>query len=174
MVLACVAVAVEACVLIYLWSRWVQVHSLNALVNGHPMAFFAALVVPLLPLMLSPGWAKQKRLVRDGAVGIATVTSTSNSRFQVNRNDDVRMAEYQFRTDSGAQIKGSSVDPTSRLREGSVMLVYYDAADPTDQVAQCASYYLAVAPGLESDWPLGTCASRCLLGSRRPSRARRG
>jgi hypothetical protein len=32
------------------------------------------------------------------------------------------------------------------------MLVYYDPADPSEQVAQCAGYYVAVAPGLEPDW----------------------
>ena len=30
--------------------------------------------------------------------------------------------------------------------------LYYDPADPSEQVAQCASYYVAVAPGLGSDW----------------------
>jgi hypothetical protein len=152
MVLACAGVAVEAGLLIYLSSRWMQVHSLGAVVNGHEIAFFAALVVPLLPFMLSPGWGKQKRLVRDGAVVIATVTWTSKSSSEVNRNDDVRMVRYQFRTDSGAQITGSSADPTFQLREGSTMLVYYDPADPGEQAAQCASYYVAMAPGLASDW----------------------
>src|SRR5712691_3576846 len=112
MVLAGFAVAVEGGLLIYLSSRWAQVHSLNALVNTHPVAFFLAVLIPFLPLMLSPGWAKQKRLVRDGAVAIARVTWTSNSPLEVNRRDDVRMVRYQFRTDSGAQITGSSVDPT--------------------------------------------------------------
>lgn len=150
--LACVEIAVEAGLVIYLCSRWLQVHSFGVLVNSHPIAFFLALVVPLLPVMLSPGWAKQKRLVRDGAVAIATVTSTSNSRFQVNRNDEVRMVEYQFQTDSGARITGRSTDPTFQLREGSPMLVYYDPADPGEQLAQCASYYVAAVPGLEGDW----------------------
>ena len=152
MVLAGVAVAVEAGLLIYLSSRWMQLHSLVAVVNTHGIAFFAALLVPLLPVVLSPGWAKQKRLVRDGAVAIATVTWTSNSPSEVNRRDDVRMVLYQFRTDSGAQITGSSVDPTFQLREGSPLLLYYDPADPGEQAAQCASYYVAVAPGLEPDW----------------------
>jgi hypothetical protein len=114
--------------------------------------FYSALLFPLLPVRLSRGWVRQKQLVRDGAVAIATVTSTSNSPGAPNRNDDVRMVQYQFRTDSGALITGSSPDPTLLLRDGSDMLVYYDPAAPAEQVAQCASYYEALVPGLEPDW----------------------
>jgi hypothetical protein len=151
LLLASVLAAVEAAFLIYLLTRWIR-NSLATVVSRNGIAFYSALFLPFLPVVFSRGLGKEKELIRNGEVAVATVASTSNSPSKVNRNDDVRTVQYQFRDGSGSLVAGTSVDSTLLLREQSAMLVFYDPDDPTQQVAQCAAYYQVVAPGLDSDW----------------------
>jgi len=147
--LAGILAAVEAGLLIYLSTCWTRTNSLAALISRNGLAFYSALLLPFLPAIVSRGLGREKELVRNGEVAVATVTSTSNSPSKVNRNDDVRIVEYQFRDESGALMEGTSVDPTFLLREHSAMLVFYDPDDPTQRVTQCAAYYQVVALGLD-------------------------
>jgi hypothetical protein len=152
LLLAGVLATVEAGLVIYLVTRWIRANSLAAVVSTYGLAFYSALFLPFLPLVFSRGLGKEKELIRNGKVAVAAVTSTSNSPSKVNRNDDVRTVQFQFRDGSGALMEGTSVDSTLMLREESAMLVFYDPADPTRNVAQCAAYYQVVTPGLDSDW----------------------
>jgi hypothetical protein len=152
LLLASVLATVEAGLVIYLVSRWIKANSLTTVVSTYGLAFYSALFLPFLPVFFSRGLGKEKELVRNGKVAIATVTSTSNSPSKVNRNDDVRTVQFQFRDGSGTIVEGTSVDSTLLLREQSAMLVFYRAGDPTQHVAQCAAYYQVMVPGLDSDW----------------------
>ena len=151
LLLAIILAAIEAGLVIYLCmlARWTN--SLASIVKENGLAFYSALLLPFLPLVFSRGLRREKELIRNGEVAVAKVTSTSNSPGK-RRNDDVRTVEYQFSDASGALMMGVSVDSTLMLREESAMLVYYDADDPSQQVAQCAAYYQVEAPGLEPDW----------------------
>ena len=150
--LGSILAAVEASLLIFLLTRWLGARSMAAVVSSNAIALYSALLLPFLPVMFRRGLAKEKELIANGEVAVATVISTSNSPSQVNRNDDVRTVRYEFRDKRGAMVEGSSVDSTLMLRDHSAMLVFYDSVDPTQQVAQCAAYYHVVAPGLEPDW----------------------
>jgi hypothetical protein len=151
LILSGVLAAVEAALLIYVVSLWMATGSLSAVIGKNPAAFYLALGLPFLTVMFSGGLRKQKELIRDGDVALATVTATSNSPSQPNRNDDVRTVQYEFSDATGATIAGNSADPTLLLREGSAMLVYYDSDDLSQQIAQCAAYYKVVSPGLDSN-----------------------
>jgi hypothetical protein len=152
LLLASILAAVEAGLLILLLSRWIHTNSLATVVSRNEIAFYSALLLPFLPVMFSRGMGREKELIRNGEVAVATVTSTSNSSSQVNRNDDVRTVQFQFRDKHGGLVEGTSVDSTLLLREQSAMLVFYDSDDTTQHVAQCAAYYQVVAPGLGPDW----------------------
>jgi hypothetical protein len=151
LLLASILIAVEAGLLIFLLSRWLHTKSLAAIVSDG-IASYSALLLPFLPVLFFQGLRKEKELIRNGEVAIATVTATSNSPSKVNRNDDIRTVQYLFRDKHGALVEGTSVDSTLMLREQSAMLVFYDSDDPTQHVAQCACYYKVVAPGLNPDW----------------------
>jgi len=148
--LAGVGIVVEAGIVALLVAHRAGISTGAAASDGG--LILAALLLPMLPLVLSRGWFKQKHLVEHGAVAIATITTTSNSPGTVNRNDDIRMVQYRFRSESDAVVTGCATDSTLLLRDGSAMLVYYDPANTADQVPQCASYYEVVAPGIEPDW----------------------
>ena len=152
LLLTSILAAVEAGLLVFLLTRWIRTSSLATVASNHGIALYAALLLPFLPVMFRRGLAKEKHLIANGEVAVATVISTSNSSSQVNRNDDVRTVQYQFRDKSGALVEGSSVDSTLMLRDHSAMLVFYDPDDSTQQVAQCAAYYQVVAPALDPDW----------------------
>jgi hypothetical protein len=152
LILSGVLAAVEIGLLTYVIYHWMATGSFSAVIAKNPAAFYLALGLPFLTVMFSGGLRKQKELLRNGDVALATVTSTSNSPSQPNRNDDVRTVQYEFRDATGTVLTGSSADPTLLLREGSAMLVYYDSDDLSQQIAQCAAYYKVVAPGLDSNW----------------------
>lgn len=150
--LAGVLALVEIALLSFVGSHWMRTGSLSTVIGNNGAAFYVALCLPFLTLMFSGGLRKQKELIRNGEVAVATVTSTSNSGIKAPSSDDVRTVEYQFRDATGAILTGSTVDPTFLLREESAMLVYYDSEDSSQQIAQCAAYYEVVAPGLDSSW----------------------
>src|SRR5690242_13043983 len=105
--LACVLAAVEVGLLIYLFTRWIQARSTTAVISNNGVAFYAAVLLPLLPMVFSRGMGREKDLVRNGEVAVATVVSTSNSPSKVNRNDDVRTVQFQFRDGSGTLVEGA-------------------------------------------------------------------
>ena len=144
--------AVEAGLVAYVVTHVHGINSVAGMVRNNGAAFYAALFLPLSPVLFSRGLLKQRWLIRNGEVAIATVISTSNSPGRTNRNDDIRTVEYEFRDGTNATLSGSSVDPTFSLREGSAMLVFYDADDPTNQIAECVAYYEVTAPKLEPVW----------------------
>ena len=152
MVLGGILAAVEIGVLVYIGSHWIRSNSLANVFGENRTALLVLLSSPFLTLVFSGGLRRQRELIRTGEVAVATITSTSNSSSQVNRNDDIRMVEYKFHDKDGTPLTGSSVDSTLLLREGSAMLVYYDGDDPSHQITQCASYYKVVGAGLDSDW----------------------
>jgi hypothetical protein len=152
LLLASILAAVEAGLLSFLLTRWIRASSVAAVASSNGIALYSALLLPFLPVMFYRGLAKEKELMRNGEVAVATIISTTNSPSQVNRNDDVRAVRYQFRDKSGAIVEGSSADSTLMLRDHSAMLVFYDSDDPRQHVAQCAAYYHVVAPGLGPDW----------------------
>ena len=152
LLLASILAAVEIGLLVFLLTRGIRANSMATAASSNGIALYSALLLPFLPVMFSRGLGREKELIRNGEVAVATVTFTSNSPSLVNRNDDVRTVRYQFRDKSGALVEGSCVDSTLMLREHSAMLVFYDSDDPTKQVAQCAAYYHVVAPGLDADW----------------------
>ncbi len=137
----------EGGLLIHLAMQWTRTHSLYTAPDSHAVPFYATVFLLLVPAWLSRGWAGEKRLVREGAVAVATVTTLLQGLPR-----DAPRFEYRFHTDSGAAITGQSVDPTRALAVGETMLVYYDPANSADQIVQCASYYVADAPGLGLDW----------------------
>ena len=149
-ILGIVLAVVELGLILSFYFRWRHMGSFAAVLAKNGVAFYSALLLPFLPIPFYRGLLKQRELVRNGEVAIATVTSTSNSPSQINRNDDVRLVEYRFRVQSGDCMTGSSVDPTGLLRDGSAMLVYYDSQNPTEQISQCAGYY--EVSGLPPDW----------------------
>ncbi|HET9399615.1 MAG TPA: hypothetical protein VFO34_01580 [Candidatus Acidoferrales bacterium] len=151
LLLSSILAAVETSLVTFLLTRWLRESSVAAVAGRHGIALYSALLLPFLPVMFRRGLAKEKELIANGEVAVATVISTSNSSSQVNRNDHVRTVRYTFLDKSGAIVEGSSVDSTLMLRDYSSMLVFYDSDDPTKHVAQCAAYYHVVVPGLDAD-----------------------
>lgn len=151
LLLSSVLAAVEASLVIFLLTRWLRESSMAPVTSSHGMAFYSALLLPFLPVMFRRGLAKEKELIANGEVAVATVTSTTNSSSQVNRNDHVRTVRYKFLDKSGAIVEGTSVDSTFMLRDYSPLLIFYDSHDPTQHIAQCAAYYHVVVPGLDAE-----------------------
>lgn len=152
LILSSILAAIETSLLVSLLARWLHAGSMATVASHHGLAVYTALLLPFLPVMFRRGLSKEKELIANGEVGVATVITTSNSPSQVNRNDDVRTVQYQFQDQNGAIVEGSCVDSTLMLRDHSSMLVFYDSDDPTKHVAQCAAYYHVVVPGLDGDW----------------------
>ena len=106
------------------------------LVRVHGIAFYAVLFIPVLPFWYKRVLLRQKKLLTNGEIAIATVTQ---------RIHDMRMrayyVKYRFSLHKGELAEGKCLDATELLREGSTMLVYYDPDDLDSKVAQCEAYY---------------------------------
>lgn len=138
---------IELLLLLSLWRHWGQVSSLEELIAKFGPVFYAALLLPFLPLLYSRVLSRQKQLLQNGEVAIAAV----KSRYRI-RGQGPYYVSYSFRDAAGTAVEGKSLDSTGMLREGSGMLVYYDGDDTDDQVAQCAAYYVVSVPGLVPDY----------------------
>ncbi len=138
---------VELSLLATLHSHWLRSNSIAELVQKNGVVFYAAVFLPFLPVLYSSALASQKRLLANGEMAIATVTS----RFQTSASGPYYV-KYKFKDDQGNLLEGESLDSTDLLREGSTMLVYYSGEDTDDQVAQCAAYYEVIVPGFGSDY----------------------
>jgi hypothetical protein len=142
--LAAAALAIEIGSIAYLY-----VHASGG-VTSSP-AFVVAVLMPFSPVMFMSGLLKQRALVQNGEVAVATVTLTSRAG-RANQNDDVRTVNYRFRDGAGAVVEGTCADGTLMLRPNSAMLIFYERDNPANQVAQCASYYRVVGANLDDDW----------------------
>ncbi len=146
LLLGAVVAVVEVLLLATLYSDWLRWNSMAELVRKNGVAFYAAVLLPLLPALYFSSLARQKRLLANGEIAAATVTS----RFFTGRMGPY--VRYRFKDRQGNSVEGESLDSTNLLREASTILVYYDTEDIGNQVAQCAAYYEVILPGFGSDY----------------------
>lgn len=144
MLLGSVLSAIEALLIVFLYSNWSHEGSWVGLVQNHSVAFYAALFLPVLPFLYRRALDHQRTLLEQGEVAIATV----KSRYRKNRTGPFYV-KYSFRDLGGNIVEGESLDSTSLLREGSGMLVFYDSDKVEDQIAECAAYYEVMMLGMD-------------------------
>lgn len=112
----------------------------------HKGSFFGLGFVAVAIAVTTAAQRKQKRLVVNGEVAIATITG----RYQMNNDWHLR---YTFQDKNGNEVMNDALDTTGRrlLTAGQQMLVYYDAENPRKAVAQSESWYEPSLAGLQSD-----------------------
>jgi hypothetical protein len=139
--------AVEAGILVSLYFSWMQLKSVAELVRVHGVAFYGVFFIPILPLCYRRVLLRQKNLLANGEIAVATVTQ---------RIHDMRMrafyVKYRFTVHRGDLAEGKCLDPTELLREGSTMLVYYDPDNLDNKVGQCEAYYEIPVSGDREDY----------------------
>lgn len=131
----------ELALLVFLYRAWQAKPNLGSLFIAHPLLVFNVVVVPYIVSLVRAGRRKEKNLVANGEVAIATITR------RLDTDREWRVA-YEFQGRSGQAISNQALDSTAghSLKEGDRMLVYYDPKNPDNALAQCtASYEPAIA-----------------------------
>lgn len=98
----------------------------------------ASVFFPVWMLVVARGFARQRRLLRNGEAAIARVIR----QWKVRGNSWI---SYEFSV-GGATLHKDALDITHRLYEGMIVPIFYDAADLQRQVACCAARYHVVLP----------------------------
>ncbi|MBI5848855.1 MAG: hypothetical protein HZB31_13090 [Nitrospirae bacterium] len=91
----------------------------------------------ILALVARRRW-REIRLLRGGEVATALIDSRENT---AEWSDD--RISYHFRTAGGSDVSGRAMYVGYDVLEGSSVPVFYDAANPSDHVVACASWFEA-------------------------------
>jgi Protein of unknown function (DUF3592) len=120
--------------------------SVSTFFPGHKGSFFGLGFVAVAIAVTTTAQRKQKNLVINGEVSIATITG----RYQMNNDWHVR---YTFRDKNGQEIMNDALDNSGKrlLVSGQQMLVYYQPENPRKAVAQSESWYEPSVTGMERD-----------------------
>ena len=98
-----------------------------------------SLVIAVVMIVAANVVGKQKQLLADGEMSLARVTDRALAR----NGPNIR---YEFTTPLGEHFSGSAQDATRKLSIGMNVPVFYDARNPKQQLALCASFYEIVLP----------------------------
>ncbi len=103
----------------------------------------------LLLLSTSYGVAKERRLVATGRVALARVTDLrtkvyggTNRAYYLSAN----YVTYEFEYAQGKIFHWIGQDPTNFLAEGMTVPVFYDPANPANQIVACGSSFEVILP----------------------------
>lgn len=120
--------------------------SASAFFPDHKGSFFGFGFCAVAIIITSTAQRKQKKLVANGEVAIATISA----RYQINYDWHVR---YTFQDKTGQEIMSDALDNSGKrlLTPGQQMLVYYEAENPRKAVAQSESWYEPSVAGLGRD-----------------------
>ncbi len=120
--------------------------SVSTFFPAHKGSFFGFGFVAVAIAITSTAQRKQRKLVANGEVAIATISG----RYQINYDWHLR---YTFQDKSGQEIMNDALDNSGRslLNSGQQMLVYYEPENPRKAVAQSESWYEPSVAGLERD-----------------------
>jgi hypothetical protein len=72
-----VLAVIELGLVAHLYFGWARSASLNGVLTRSGFTFYLVLLLPLLPFPFYRGLLKQRELLRNGEVAVATITSTS-------------------------------------------------------------------------------------------------
>jgi len=97
-------------------------------------------VLPVFGFVVVIPFFREKRnlpLLRDGELAFARVTA--QQRVQQGKTSYSRV-DYEFKTNTGQIVRNSCRDVTSSIFEDMTIPVFYDALDPSKNIAACATY----------------------------------
>jgi hypothetical protein len=107
-----------------------------------PIFVLSIVFILIATIVMANVIGRQKQLLADGEMCMARVVD----RVLARNGPNIR---YDFTTALGEHLSGSSQDGSRKLSIGMCVPVFYEAQDPSKQLALCASFYEVILPDSE-------------------------
>jgi len=124
------------------WQKLSAAGSFAALSRADWLWLVFAVAMLLIPYMTWKNVQRQRALLENGEMALATVVRQFSNR-------STSTVQFEFQDASGEKQRGLATDNTRSLYEGMTVPVFYDPQNPRLRVAQCESFCEVILPGGE-------------------------